>query len=157
MKRLVIYLIIIAAVVAAPVRPLNVDQLLPVQVVSVYKEGTRSVIETDTGNKGVGDTVSEALQNLKDTASGTVYLKTAEYLLITQDTIKDGVALLGELRASARMCETVGRLNLEEVAQYLNAHTHLPKVKAWKKGAELPILGAFENSLIFLKKVENNA
>ncbi len=127
--------------VAAPVRPLNVSQLLPVQVVSIYKEGVRTVIETDTKNKGVGDTAAQALRNLKDTASGTIYLDTAEYLLLTKDALDAAEELREELRPSVRLCMAASQIELEKAALYLDAHGTLPRLKRWRKGAELPILG----------------
>ena len=146
MKRILIYLGILAAVVAAPVRPLNIDQLLPVQVVSIYKEGARIVIETDTENKGIGLTATQALQNLKDTASGTIYLDTAQYLLLTKDAVEAVEELREELKASVQMCLATDNVNLEKVAIYLNAHGPLPRLKEWEKGVELPILSKFEES-----------
>ena len=157
MKRVLIYGAILASVAAVPVCPLKIGQMLPVKVVAIYKEGARTVIETDTKNKGVGDTAVQALCNMKDTASGIIYLDTAQYLLLTKDTEEAAEELREELRPGVRLCRTETAVNLEEAARYLDAHGKLPKLKAWEKGAELPLLGAVEDSLIFLKKVENNA
>ena len=51
MKRVIIYIGILAALIAAPVEQMEVGKLVPVQVVSVYKEGNAYVLETDTQNK----------------------------------------------------------------------------------------------------------
>jgi hypothetical protein len=56
--------------------------------VGVYKTGNWYQIETDTGNKGYGATVMQALRNMKETASGIIYLDTADYMILTSDTEK---------------------------------------------------------------------
>ena len=73
MKRMLVYIVTLAALFLAPAEQMEVGKLLPVQAVSVSKENGVYVLKTDTGNKGIGATVRLALQKLKDTASGTIY------------------------------------------------------------------------------------
>ena len=157
MRRIILYIGILALVVAAPVKPMDIEKLRPVQIVSVYKESNWTVIETDTEDKGIGGTARQALQNMKDTSNGVIYLDTAEYLLVTKQTEEATRELIAELKPSVRMCMTTGVENLKQAVLYLKAHGGLPKLKAWVKGAELPVLSTFGDSFIFLKKVENNA
>ena len=157
MRRIILYIGILALVVAAPVKPMDIEKLRPVQIVSVYKESNWTVIETDTEDKGIGGTARQALQNMKDTSNGVIYLDTAEYLLVTKQTEEATRELIAELKPSVRMCMTTGVEDLKQAVLYLKAHGGLPKLKAWVKGAELPVLSTFGDSLIFLKKVENNA
>ena len=157
MKRILLYIGVLAALLVLPVERSDVGKLLPVQVVSIYKEGNWTVVETDTENRGMGGTAEQALRNLKDTASGIIYLDTAEYLLLTQDTQEAAEELRDELKESVRVCMAAKSVNLAEAAKYLSVHGDLPKLKNWKQGGELPVLGTFGDSLIFLKKVENNA
>ena len=157
MKRILLYIAIIAAVFVAPVKPLDVGELIPVQVVSLSKENGWTVIETDTGNRGMGSTAQSALRNLKDTANGRIYLDTADFLLLGKDTASAAEDLRGELKASVQVCEIAKSVNLTEVGQYLGVHGKLPKLKDWRKDAELPVLSTFGDSLIFLKKVEKRA
>ena len=157
MKRIILYIGILALVIAAPVKPMNIGNLRPVQIVSVYKENGWTVIETDTQDKGIGGTARQALQNMKDTSDGVIYLDTADYLLLTKDTEEAVVELYGNLKASVRLCMESGVTDLKKAVSYLRTHGELPKLKEWKKGAELPLLSTFGDSLIFLKKVENNA
>ena len=157
MKRIIIYIAILAALLAAPVEPLKLGELVPVQVVSVQKEGDWTVIETDTGDKGIGADARRALENLKDTASGKIYLDTAEYLLLGESG-EDAVEMLrGELKKTVRLCAIAKTMDLAETAKFLRVHGNLPKLKCWKKGTELPVLSTIGDALIFLKKVENNA
>ena len=157
MKRILIYVGILAALLAAPVRPSNIGQLHPVQVVSVYKENNWVVIETDTEDRGIGGSALQALQNLKDTTSGNIYLDTAEYLLLTKDTQEEVEALRAELKDSVQLCMCTKQVDLAEAGKYLSVHGKLPKLEHWKKDTELPVLSTFGDSLIFLKKVEISA
>lgn len=157
MKRTILYIGILTLIVAAPVKPMDIEKLRPVQIVSVYKENNWTVIETDTEDKGIGGTAKQALQNMKDTSDGVIYLDTAEYLLVTKDTEEATREIMEELKPSVRMCMTTGVEDLKQAVLYLKAHGGLPKLKAWVKGAELPVLSTFGESLIFLKKVENSA
>lgn len=157
MKRIIIYIVILAAVIAAPVKQQNIGKMKPVQVVSVYKENDWIVVETDTEDRGMGGTVKQALQNLKDTANGIIYVDTAEYLLLSKDVLDIVEELRQELKPSVRLCIAARIETLSETAKYLDAQGGLPKLRNWKNGQELPILSTFGDSLIFLKKVENSA
>ena len=157
MKRIILYIGILALVIAAPVKPMNIGKLRPVRIVSVYKENGWTVIETDTDDKGIGGTALQALQNMKDTSDGVIYLDTADYLLLTKDTEEAVAELYGNLKPSVRLCMKSGVTDLKKAASYLQTHGELPKLKGWKKGAELPLLSTFGDSLILLKKVENRA
>ena len=72
MRRIILYIGILALIVAAPVKPMDIEKLRPVQIVSVYKQSDWTVIETDTGDKGIGGTARQALQNMKDTSEGII-------------------------------------------------------------------------------------
>ena len=157
MKRTIGYIAILAALFAAPVEQMEVGKLIPVQAISIYRENDYYVLETNTGNKGTGDTLELALENMKDTASGTIYLDTAQYLLFTDGAKEAPVMLRQKLKRNVRMAELEAPVEMDGVAQFLDAHGKLPKLKNWKTGAELPVLSKYEDSYIFLKKVENNA
>ena len=157
MKRTVLYIGILVGLLLAPVEQMEVGKLIPVEVVSVYRQGENYVIETDTQNKGIGQTPQAALQNLKDTASGTIYLDTAKYLLLTQDAQNAVEVLRERLKHATQLSEIERPLPMQEVAKFLDSHGKLPRLKQWKEGTELPLLSAFEDSYIFLKKVENSA
>lgn len=154
MKRIVIYIVILAAVVAAPVKQQNIGKMKPIRVVSVHKENDWIIIETDTEDIGMGGTVKQALQNLKDTADGIIYMDTAEYLLLSKDALETVEELRKELKPSVRLCVATKMEDLSETAKYLDVQGGLPKLKNWKNGRELPVLSTFGDSLIFLKKVE---
>ena len=157
MKRTILYIGILALVLAAPVKPMEIEKLRPVQIVSVYKKNDWTVVETDTEDIGIGASVEQAVQNMKDTSGGVIYLDTAEYLLLTKETEETAERLRAELKPSVGICLMTGVEDLQKAVLFLQSHGELPKLKEWKKGRELPILSSFGESFIFLKKVENKA
>ena len=105
----------------------------------------------------MGGTVLQALQNLKDTTAGILYLDTAEYLLLTKEATEAAGELEKELKPAVQLCVVTEDVEISEAAAYLDAHGKLPRLKHWENGLDLPVLGVFEEKLIFLKKVENKA
>lgn len=130
---------------------------MPVRAVGVYKTGNWYQIETDTGNKGYGATVMQALRNMKETASGIIYLDTADYMILTSDTEKAVMELESELRPAVRLCAATKQIDLSNVADYLDAHDALPSLRDHQKGAEIPVISTFGDAITFLKKVEKSA
>ena len=157
MKRIILYIGILALVIAAPVKPMNIGNLRPVQIVSIQKLGSWFVIETDTEDRGIGGSARQALQNMKDRSDGVIYLDTAEYLLVEKGTEETVWEVASELKPTVRLCLAAKVDDLKKAVSFLKTKRELPKLKNWETGAELPVIGMFEDSYIFLKKVENNA
>ena len=157
MKRIILYIGILAALLAAPVERADVGKLRPVQAVYIYKEKDWFVLETDTDDLGIGATAEQALRNLKDTTAGIIYLDTAEYLLLSKDAQEAAEELREELKDSVRLCLMAQKVDMKEAAKYLSAHGDLPKLESWKTGQELPVISGFGERITFLKKVENSA
>ena len=76
MKKIIVYLLLLAAVLLLPVQGTDVGKLLPVEVLQIYKEEDSVVLTTDVGASGVGATVDAAIENLKATAAGIIFLDT---------------------------------------------------------------------------------
>ena len=150
MKRLLIYGLILGAVCLAPAKPLEIGKLLPVQVVAVYREDGQTVIRTDTGNVGKGANAAEALINIAQTADGILYLDTAQYLMMTEDAQNAVEQMRGELRRSVQLCRMDTTISPEEAGDFLSSHGELPRLKDWKPGGKLPVLGRQRESLIFI-------
>lgn len=157
MKRIILYTAVLGLMLAAPAEQMNVGKLIPVQAISIYKQDEQYVIETDTQNKGVGNTPEQALQNMKETASGIIYLDTAQYLLFSEDAQHAVDSLREKLKGSVKLSAITAPVNMENVSQFLDAHDKLPKLKHWKAGMNLPVLSMFEESYNFFKKVEKRA
>ena len=143
MKRILIYIAILTLTVAAPAKPVNIGELIPVRAIGVWMEGKQIRIETDTGNEGIGETAAQALCDLKETASGILYLDKVEYLILSEQTLDAAEELRGGLNNAVELCVTQYPVDLTETAQYLQVHGQLPKLKNWSKGEELPLISSF--------------
>lgn len=148
MKRLLLYIIVAAAAVAVPVDRTDVGKLQPVELIQLYQEGGQLVLETDTGDAGRGRTVAEALEDLKATTPGTIFLDTADYLMISEGAR----GFLGEvapyLKERIRVCIGEKGIDLPAAAAHLAAHSPKSTLKEALAGAQLETLTIVQNRLI---------
>lgn len=151
MKRILIYIIVLIGVWFAPVESVNVGQLHPVELVMVTREGEDIVLTTDTGDMGQGADGLSALENLKATATGTVYLDTAEFLLLTEGAEDAARQLRQHLKPSVRVCMAESGADLVAAAKFLSAHGGLPRFKHWKQGDNLPRLQVLGERFLLIK------
>ena len=152
MKRWLLYIVILGLTIVAPAKPVNIGNLIPVRAIGVYQTGNQIRIDTDTGNTGIGDTAVQALRDLKDSASGIIYLDKTEYLVLAEQSLNAAGALRQELSANTKVCMTKYPVNLAEISQYLSVRDQLPLLKNWEKGEELPEIGDFEKTTTLPKK-----
>ncbi len=148
MKRIILYILVLIALCFAPIEGANIGNLRPVEVVHIYKVKNQIAIVTDTGDYGIGQTGPAALQNLKATTPGTIYLDTAEYLLIGQGAQEAVEALRGHLKKRIKVCAAEEGVDLSLAAEFLPVHGKLPRLKAWDLGLDLPQLKVDEKRLI---------
>lgn len=120
--RILLYCAILAAVLLFPGKGTDVGKLIPVEVIALSESEAGVTVRTDTGDMGSGRTLDEALQNMKDTAPGMIYLDTAEYLLVETGCEDLMTAMGGYLKKSVRVCRTEEGICLEGIADYLSAH-----------------------------------
>lgn len=132
--RKLLYVIILGALLLAPVERVEVAKLLPIRAVAMYESNGMTVLELDTGEKGTGNDAIEALENLKQNTPAIVYLKTAKYLFVS-DNAKDNVdSIKRHLKNDVELyaCDAAGRV--EKVAQYLDAHGEITELhSSWTK------------------------
>jgi len=140
MKRWIIYLLILGAVVTVPVERTDVAQLEPVEEVCLRVDGDRVVLETDTGDAGYGEDAQQALAQLHATAAGVIYLDTARYLLVTSDAQTQIPQLAQELKPKVRLYTLDGAPDLTEVSRYLENHDQGVTLEDWKPEQSLPVL-----------------
>ncbi len=149
MKRWIFYIATVALLAATPFRGTDIASLAPVEVVWLTEMGGQVYLETDTGDVGWGADVRSALENMKAAASGSVFLETADYLIVEQ-----GAEVLFEqvydiLRPSCMVCTAETMPDMEAAAAYLAAHE--PKTTLRQRQVDqrnLPVLreraGRFE-------------
>ena len=148
MKRIVIYIITLGLLTLAPVKSADIGTLRPVEVVMVYRQEDTVVLATDTADAGQGTDALAALENLKATTPGTIYLDTAEYLLLAEGAEDAAEQLKPVLKKSVRVCMADAAVDLKAAAKYLPVHGDLPRLKNWKTGDELPRLRAAGKRLL---------
>lgn len=144
MRRWILYLGAFALVLALGISPFSgtdVGKLLPVEVVRLSYQSGKLVLETDTGDSGVGTDAMLALQNLKDTTAGIVFLETADYLIIEPGCEERLTELQDMLRPACGICFGKGNVKLEEAAKFLRTHSPKVTMQDWEGGQrDLPIL-----------------
>ena len=135
--RPILYIVILLCLLKAPVQKLDVAELEPVQTVSVRCEQNKIILETDTQNRGEGETLKEAISDLEKRTPGVIYLDTAQYLLLTKDAIPYIRGLEKYLRSSVRACLWDGKGSVEMADKYLCVRNDLPTLKSLISNAKI--------------------
>lgn len=122
MKRFMIYMALLAALLLLPEHGTDIGRLRPVGLVQLYKENENLFIVTDTGDSGVGITIDAAFENLEDTTSGVIFLDTADYLLVSRTAIQEVQGLQQYLKPSIYVCIADKKIDPKQAAEYLAVH-----------------------------------
>ena len=139
MKKL-IYVLLLAVTILAPVQRVDVGSLQPVEILSVSKEREKIVIQTDADDLGFGDNIEEAVMDLMETSTGVIYLDTVEFLLLEKECENEVGGLIEKLNNWVRVCYLQGKPSLKVAREYLRAHGVFPNISEWQKGKRLPTL-----------------
>ncbi len=136
MKRWLGYLLVIAvaAVLGSKGSGTDVGKLCPVQVLAVKGQGSVVTLQTDTGEQGTGRTVSQAVEAMRRTASGEIFLDTVDYLLLSEGAEKWLPELKDHLRPSCRLYHTYGKPDMETAGTYLEQHPSQVTLRLWLAG-----------------------
>lgn len=151
--RWIIYIAALALTLMAPVKRTDVGMLQPVEVISLQRRGEELLLTTDTQDRGMGKNLDKAVENLKETTAGTVYLDTAEYLLIYPGCELEAGRIKEYLKDNVRICKISQQMDLAEAALFLDIHKPTRWLKDWKPGMQTDEL-RIENGRFQL--VENN-
>ncbi len=133
MKRIIIYIAVLLAVIQLPVGGMDVGKLKPVGLIQIYKEGETVFVVTDTGDAGEGKTVDAAFENLEETTAGVIFLDTADYLLIGRTAIYDAEGLARYLKPTIDVCIAGKEIDPVQAAEHLAVHH--PRVELKDKNA----------------------
>ena len=99
----------------------DISNLLPVQTLYLYMEENLIYIESDTGDRGSGSTLTAAADALKRAAPGEIFLETARFLILDRDVdVTEEFHSL--LRPTCRVVYTNERPDLNWVSRYLVNH-----------------------------------
>lgn len=122
MRRGIWYGLLLAVALAAPVERTDLGKLKPVEVIELSCNSEIISLRTDTEDVGSGDTVLQALEDMKATADGIIYLDTVQYLLIGPEGESYLPELASYLRSTVRIYRTEELLDLQKVAAFLRVH-----------------------------------
>lgn len=106
-----------------PGKGTDVGELLPVELVSLTVQREKIVVQTDTGDLGMGETLAEAMENLRAGAPGKVFLETADYLLLSPQTEAWWGQLKTWFRPGTLVYAAGEEVNPEAAVEYLRSHT----------------------------------
>lgn len=138
--RTALYITILAALYFVPLQRIEIANLEPIQAVWMHIENGNVILETDTEDKGLGATVTDALANMKSNSSGIVYLDTAQYLLVSKAATGEIHTVQPFLKNSARLCIWDGQGNIKSAVKYADSHKIGQKIRDWEKTGNLPEL-----------------
>ena len=138
--KLGLYVALLLLVCFLPVHPTDVGKLIPVEVIVVSETDGMVAVRTDTGNQGQGDTLRDAFADLQDTAPGTIYLDTAEYLLLEQGAAYDVADLQTYLKANTKVCAAQPGILVDGIAEYLSVHDPGVRLKHVADVPDIPVL-----------------
>lgn len=140
MRRVLLYIALLAAALAIPVERSDLGKLKPVETVSIYESDGLVTVKTDTEDEGSGGSLEEAILNMKESASGIIYLDTADYLLVTEGTEVWIPELGSVLKESVRICKADAQVDVTIAASYLSVHKPKWALKTWSPETELQVL-----------------
>lgn len=100
----------------------DVARLQPVEVLRIGMDGENFVVEVDTGERGAGASLADAVEDLQESASAVVFLDTAEYALIQDGCDVGAESLLQFLRPSCMVCYEAGTADLTKVGDFFRVH-----------------------------------
>ena len=124
----------------APVKGTDVGKLLPVELVSLRREGEALLVQTDTGDSGTGSTLDAAMQDLKRSAPGEIFLETADYLVLSMGSREAWTGLPDYFRPGTLVFLMEEPVDPEKTAQYLRARQAGIPLNRAEQAVRLPII-----------------
>ncbi len=100
----------------------DVATLEPVQILYIDRRGGEYLVSTDTGQQGRGNTAAKAIQNLKQTSPGKIFLETAEHLLVAPAAQGSIPRFAPYLRPDCSVTLAQGEPDMEQAGQFLSTH-----------------------------------
>lgn len=138
MKKLILYAVIIGATFFAPRERADIARLEPIEAIGIFEKDGQIRVKTDTEAEGAGESIEQALCDLKESTPGIVYLDTAEYLLVSKSAINEIRWLKNTLKGTVKLCLWDADADLSDAVKYLSVHGELPMLKRWSEGVQLP-------------------
>lgn len=132
MKTYIAVAAIVALLSVTPFQATDISKLAPVEVVWLAEENGQILLVTDTEDVGRGANVMEALSDMKATAIGTIFLDTADYLIVETGAEKFLDQVADNLRPSCMLCQANQMPDLEEAADFFSVHKWDVTLRQWQ-------------------------
>lgn len=137
MKRWLLYpaaVLLIAAIGWMPFTGTDVAKLQPVELIRISTSGLYTIVETDTGQYGVGENLDEAFTDLKSTTAGQIFLETADHLILGQGMGKLPPQVYDYLRPGCTLCREEGQTDLKAAVAFLRTHEPESTLQNYRAG-----------------------
>lgn len=135
-----IAILLVAVLDWLPFQGTDVATLEPAEALYVSLE-EQVLVETDGGWFGRGETVEQAIADLKESAPGQVFLQTVDYLLLQEGSEEVLPALYAHLRSGCSVCRIEEKPDVEKASAYLRTHRPGMTIQHYRAGKkEIPIL-----------------
>lgn len=135
-----IAILLVAVLDWLPFQGTDVATLEPAEALYVSLE-EQVLVETDGGWFGRGETVEQAIADLKESAPGQVFLQTVDYLLLQEGSEEVLPALYSHLRSGCSVCRIEEKPDVEKASAYLRTHRPGMTIQHYRAGKkEIPIL-----------------
>lgn len=122
-------------------RGTDIAGLAPVEVVWLAEKGGEVYLETDDGNIGRGKDVRQVLADMKATAKGTIFLETADYLIVEAGQEELLEQVYDVFRPSCMVCVAEKMPDMEAATEFLTAHEPIVTLRQYRADQrELQIL-----------------
>lgn len=125
MKRWVLYLVGVLSLWMIPIIPnerISIEQIEPIEVVYFSFENGCIISQTDTGSIGYGNTVGEALENMKQGAMGMLLLDTVDNIVFEGDYPYEVSEMPKYFRPATRIYRSDPIQDINKLAKYLKSH-----------------------------------
>lgn len=136
----ILYMVILLAVILAPTKGTDVGKLIPVEVVAISDSDGLISVTSDTGDIGHGVTIESAVEDLRASAPGVIYLDTAQYLLLEEGMEVHLDAVERHLKQSVRLCYGKEGISLDGMADFLLVHRPNITLGTVSDYGEIPII-----------------
>ena len=135
-----IAILLVAVLDWLPFQGTDVATLEPAEALYVSLE-EQVLVETDGGWFGRGETVEQAIADLKESAPGQVFLQTVDYLLLQEGSEEVLPSLYAHLRSGCSVCRIEEKPDVEKASAYLRTHRPGMTIQHYRAGKkEIPIL-----------------
>ena len=137
MRRCLIYAALLAGALLVPTADTELGKMKPVETLAIQYSNGQIMLATDTDDTGSGGTVAEAVQDLRETTSGRVFLDTTDYLLVGENASSYIEDIASYIKRSAKVCEMGEDIDPKDAGEYLRSHEPETELKRWQEGMRL--------------------